>query len=261
MTMRASKTKSLNLSDLEHYMFTKNHIMNLCFNINERNKPRINKTNKNKINSTGIELSSFFIPKEKDTLFWCYYIIVNGIQSYEKLFDNTYKEEKEQKLAIVENLNKYKQIMKSNKWKKTEIESDLAFSNEISVKTFFAICAFSGKNIALLKNRCLYTMINTTSNNGDMEGITDSTPIEIIEFKDGRFGYHILDKDKKATMFKNYSGRFWIIDNISKPMFAASAYKLPQLQEIAEKLKIPIVNEKGKKMKKSELYNLIKLKL
>ena len=38
------------------------------------------------------------------------------------MFDNTYKEEKEQKLAIVENLNKYKQIMKSNKWKKTEIE-------------------------------------------------------------------------------------------------------------------------------------------
>ena len=52
-----------------------------------------------------------------------------------------------------------------------------------------------------------------------------------------------------------------MIDNIAKPISAQSNYKLPQLQEIADKLRIPIVNEKGKKLKKIELYNLIKQKI
>ena len=113
-----------------------------------KQKKEFNKT-KNKKND------DFFIPSEKDTLFWCYYIIINGIQSYEMLFHNTFKEEKQQKLNFIEKIRNFKDILKKYKFKRTEIENDIGYSQEISIKTFLAMCAIENKNICILKNRCL----------------------------------------------------------------------------------------------------------
>ena len=133
-----------NLSELQHYMFTKNHIMNLCFDYNEKSKKMINNLQINSVKNN--KKNDFFIPKEKDTLFWCYYIIVNGIQNYELLFDNTYKEEKQQKLNFIEKLRSFKDTLKKHKFKRTDIEGDIAYSNEISIITFLAMCAVENKN-------------------------------------------------------------------------------------------------------------------
>lgn len=228
-------------------MFTKNHIMNLCFEYN--NDKKLNKKVQN-INIVKSKKEDFFIPKEKDTLFWCYYIIVNGIQNYEMLFNNTYKEEKGQKLNFIEKMRNFKDILKKYKFKRTEVEADIAYSNEISVKTFLAMCAIENKNVCILKNRCLYTLIvNETSN------------IDIITLDNNRFGCYLLDENAKAKLFSEYTAKFWRIDNISKPIRGQSNYKLSQLQEIADKLRIPIVDENGKKLKKIDLYNLIKQKI
>ena len=43
---------------------------------------------------------------------------MNGIQNYELLFDNTYKEEKQQKLNFIEKLRNYKDILKKHKFKR-----------------------------------------------------------------------------------------------------------------------------------------------
>lgn len=242
--------RNFNLQDLEHYMFTKNHIMDLCFDINDNTK---NKKNKN-YQSAPIKkkkLSDFFIPKEKDTLFWCYYIIVNGIQNYELLFDNTYKEEKEQKLNFIEKLRNHKDILKKYKFKRSELETDIAYSSNISLKTFLAMCLVNNKNVCVLKDRCLYSLIvNETSN------------IDIVSMgNNNRFGCYLLEEKEKTQLFNEYTAKYWLIDNIVKPISAQSNYKLPQLQEIANKLRIPIINENGKKVKKVELYNLIKQKI
>jgi hypothetical protein len=236
------------IQDLEHYMFTKNHIMNLCFDYTIKEKPKqkkeFNKT-KNKKND------DFFIPSEKDTLFWCYYIIINGIQSYEMLFHNTFKEEKQQKLNFIEKIRNFKDILKKYKFKRTEIENDIGYSQEISIKTFLAMCAIENKNICILKNRCLYTLI-----------VNETSDINIIKMdNNNRFGCLLLDKKDKIKIFNEYTAKFWSIDNISKPIGAKSTYKLQQLQDIANKLRIPVVNENGKKLKKIDLYNLIKQKI
>ena len=240
--------KDYSLSDLEHYMFTKNHIMDLCFDFKD-NKIKTNKQNQS-LSIKKNKPSDFFIPKEKDTLFWCYFILVNGIQNYELLFNNTYKEEKQQKLNFIEKLRNYKDILKKYKFKRTELETDIAYSNEITLKTFLAMCAIENKNVCVLKGRCLYTLIvNETSN------------IDIITMDNNRYGCYLLEEKEKTALFNEYTAKYWMIDNIAKPISAQSNYKLPQLQEIADKLRIPIVNEKGKKLKKIELYNLIKQKI
>ena len=223
--------------------------MELCFDY---------KDNKNKSNNKYQPISSkknktndFFIPKEKDTLFWCYYIIVNGIQNYELLFDNTYKEEKQQKLNFIEKLRSFKDTLKKHKFKRTEIEGDIAYSNEISIITFLAMCAVENKNVCVLKGRCLYTLI-----------VNDTSSIDIITMDDNnRYGCFLLEEKEKTKLFNEYTAKYWMIDNIAKPISAQSSYKLVQLQDIADKLRIPIVNENGKKLKKIELYNLIKQKI
>ena len=112
------------------------------------------------------------------------------------------------------------------------------------------MCAIENKNVCVLKGRCLYTLIvNETSN------------IDIITMDNNRYGCYLLEEKEKTALFNEYTAKYWMIDNIAKPISAQSNYKLPQLQEIADKLRIPIVNEKGKKLKKIELYNLIKQKI
>jgi hypothetical protein len=238
-----------NLENLEHYMFTKNHIMELCFDYNDNKNKSTNKyqpisLKKNKTND-------FFIPKEKDTLFWCYYIIVNGIQNYEVLFGNTYKEEKQQKLNFIEKIRSYKDTLKKHKFKRTDIEADIAYSNEISLVTFLAMCAVENKNVCVLKGRCLYTLI-----------INNTSCIDIITMNNNnRYGCFLLEEKEKTKLFNEYTAKYWMIDNIAKPISAQSSYKLVQLQDIADKLRIPIVNENDKKLKKIELYKLIKQKI
>lgn len=237
-----------NLSELQHYMFTKNHIMNLCFEYNEKKEKRNNKLQNNFVKNN--KKNDFFIPKEKDSLFWCYFIIVNGIQNYELLFSNTYKEERQQKINFIEKLRNYKDILKKYKFKRTEIETDIAYSTTISIKTFLAMCAIENKNICVLKGRCLYTLI-----------VNESSNIDIITMDDNRFGCFLLEEKEKTSLFNEYTAKYWMIDNIAKPLAGQSSYKLHQLLEIADKLRIPIVNENGKKLKKIELYNLIKQKI
>lgn len=237
-----------NLSELQHYMFTKNHIMNLCFEYNEKKEKRNNTLQINFVKNN--KKNDFFIPKEKDSLFWCYFIIVNGIQNYELLFSNTYKEERQQKINFIEKLRNYKDILKKYKFKRTEIETDIAYSTTISIKTFLAMCAIENKNICVLKGRCLYTLI-----------VNESSNIDIITMDDNRFGCFLLEEKEKTSLFNEYTAKYWMIDNIAKPLAGQSSYKLHQLLEIADKLRIPIVNENGKKLKKIELYNLIKQKI
>ena len=50
---------------------------------------------------------------------------------------------------------------------------------------------------------------------------------------------------------------YYNIENIDKPLKAFSSYKLDDLYRIAEKLKITIYDEHGKKKKKQTLYENI----
>jgi hypothetical protein len=137
----------------------------------------------------------------------------------------TFKEEKEQKINFIERLRNHKDILKKNKFKKTELEADLAYSSSISLTTFFAMCAIEGINIAVLKNHCLYTLISNESSN-----------IELLQMKDNRYGYLILEKKEKQHKFNEFVTKYWRIDNLAKPLAGQSSYKLGQLQEIANKL-------------------------
>jgi len=60
-------------------------------------------------------------------------------------------------------------------------------------------------------------------------------------------------------MLESYKSNYWKIDNLNHPLKAMSAYTLSELQNIANKLSIPIKKD-DKRLIKQELYeNIIKI--
>ncbi len=237
---------TFDLKSLKHYMFTKNHIMDLCIDqkLKKMKAPKTNNTQKQKVKIT--DKDNIFIPIEKDKLFWCYYVLVNGLGNYQLLDNKRFKEEKEQKINLVEKLRAHKDLLKKNKWKRNAIEHDLVYNPVISIDTFMCICAISNINIAIVQKRCLYTL-------KDIEGL-----IKIVEMTDIGFGCYLLENEEIKKKYNDYCATFWRVENIQKPLAAISSYKIASLHDICNRLNLPLKTVDGKKLKKKDLYESIK---
>ena len=243
---------AFNISALRHYMFTRNHIMELM--ITESTTTMENSETKEQIIKSDVGETkadeNFLVPKELDKLFWCFYLMVNGLFKYEMLLGKTFEEEKAHKIQLVEELRGKKDLLKKYKWKRTVIENDLVNSKSISMNTFLCICAIKNINIVILKGRCLYVLRVDHDKNS-----------EIVTLGSAGYGYYICDEAVKSEMFNEYTSTYWVIDNFRKPLSAISSYKLSALQDICRKLDIETTDAAGKKLKKVQLYSLIKSKI
>jgi hypothetical protein len=240
-------TPTFNPKSLHHYMFTKKHMMKLYIDEQLKHiKKQQPKTEGKKIVSEN-ECQTFIVPQVKDKLFWCYYILMNGSINYLLLDTKKFKEEKEQKINLVEKLRSNKELLKKYKWKRNSIETDLVYSDEISIETFMCICAISNINVSIVKNRCLYTLEEEFD--GDCQ---------IVEHRPIGFGCYLLDKTEMDIKYNDFCTSFWKVENIKKPLSAISSYKIASLHDICNKLKLPLKNIDGKKLKKKDLYESIK---
>jgi hypothetical protein len=236
------------ISSLEINSLTNKNIRIYCKeieNINRDNflgKETIKKqdTYKNLQNNTTTEL---FIPKYRDKLFWCFYIIENGYMKYETIH-NAFITEKNNKIEICENLRKKKDIIKMLKIKKNILDNNLCNEEKISLLTFINLCRIFNYSFLILNGKIGYSNI-----------IKDSKDTFLI-LKDGvDYGLY-SDESKKTVKIKRALENNWIITNFKKPLKGISSYKIAELKEICNKLDINII-----KKKKKELYNLIQEKL
>ncbi len=93
------------------------------------NKIQAKKDDKSKNNQ------DFFIPDEKDSIFWCWFIFKYGFSEYEILKKNTFTTEKEYKINFIEKMRKGKHILKKLKMKLTDIEGNLSSEPNLSNKS------------------------------------------------------------------------------------------------------------------------------
>jgi hypothetical protein len=121
---------------------------------------------------------AYFTPKEKDELFWCYYVMKFGIQEYMYLRGNMFIAEKNIKIAAAEQIGKlpytnFKKIViktktsvkdqtsvkeqtskknqtsvKNQKKLKTykDIQQELVYADKISIETFLLLCQINELN-------------------------------------------------------------------------------------------------------------------
>jgi len=199
---------------------------------------------------TNIFNSSIFVPREQETLFWCYYIILNGEANYEMLNVKNSLIAKQIKINYVSKIRENKPVIKTYKFDTiTNIESNLANDNNISIKTVMSLCAIDKINLIFVSRKTYFELL-----------MNDSQPIYIIRELDNnskynkKYGFEIANE----ASLQNIRTTLYKIDNLDKPIKALSSYKVKDLTDICEKLAIKIHKDDTTKNKtKNELYESI----
>jgi hypothetical protein len=237
------------MKKLQDYMLDEANIKKaLEMKIGSTNRPVSNKET-NKVIYEDKELKTklkpaLFIPREKDTLFWCFYLMKYGDVKYEMLEHKNILTEKNLKIEYVEKIRNEKQTVKTYKFATlTHVENNLANENQLDIKTFLTLCAVENLNVLFVKNKTYYELL-----------MNDSNELHTIHLlQNYKYGHEINPtgaEQIKTTLYK--------LDNIDKPIKSMSGYKLSELVEICEKLAIDIVNKDTNKSKnKKELYEAI----
>lgn len=173
-----------------------------------------------------------------DSLFWCFFIILNGRHEYE--INSSFKREKEFKIQSIEKLRNIKSELKAFKLRLNEIEDELLNQTKISIKTLFALCLLHKINILYVWNRKYFEIINNADEN-----------INVIlnENKEDKI---IYDMDLEKINY--YRENYLCIENINKQIKSITGYTHKELLAIAHKLDIQDIT--SKKTKK-EIYEKI----
>lgn len=228
---------------LHDYMLNENTI-NRCINIGINNNFKKIQERSNRIfeQKTFKEKCSTFTPIQKDSLFWCFYILKYGENNYEMLDNINIVLEKKLKIDYVEKIRKEKQIVKSYKFATlTHLENQLANEEKIDLNTFFTLCVIENINILYVCKKTYFELL------------MNDDKIHIIHRLDNysKYGYEGIDQQKielyRSTLFK--------VDSVEKPIKSISSYKVSELVEFCSKLGIEIyVKDTNKNKSKKDLY-------
>ena len=215
--------------------------------INKQNNPISSINNKeNEIKKQSIN-DTIFVPKEQDSLFWCYYIISSGESNYEMINVRNSLVAKQIKINYVNKIRMNKQTIKTYKFDTiTNIESNLAIDNNINIKSVMSLFAIDKINVIFISRKTYYELL-----------MNDTEPINIIKELENqskyskKYGFEIANENSleqiRTTLFK--------LETLDKPIKALSSYKVQDLINICNKLAIEIKHiDTGKNKTKNELY-------
>ena len=126
----------------------------------------------------------------------------------------------------------------------------MANDKYISIKTFMALCIIENKQILLVDGRKIYT--NNDKNDNDK--------VHIVHRNSKTLEHYIeLESDVKIT---DYLDSYYVMDSFTAKLKSISAYTIPELSVIANKLDINLEKIKndltGKsKLTKKDIYEIL----
>lgn len=195
------------------------------------------------------------IPTQKDTLFWCFYIMKHGLHAYNTIGNKHFQIEQQEKIAAIELLRTKKEVLKEYKIKPfTSIESDLTPGNTINIKTFFALAiCYDLRAVYIYKNTYIDNF-NNVNNNANDNGFV---PHMIQWTRPNEYAFVYDPTQWSSICLTKYK---W--QSIDKPVGAAALYKITEILELFNKLQIPTNNTNTafnltKNPTKKEMYDAI----
>ena len=284
MIKQTVNNKSNIIIDLQDYMFTSTnidrytkHMIKISESIVLRPKSSLkyieNTVNKRQSNEEKLALleeknknkcevkrkkETMYRPKQKDSLFWCFYILKHGFSNYEMEINNQYfVVEKNEKFKYIDLLRKNKDLLKIHKIKPlTELEDDLANKDKISIKTFFALCILEGINVLLVNKRKIYELLSCD--------IDEKHPINIVH-RNSELYEHSIELDVTEEIIKKYRETYYKMSSFDATLKSMGSYKLEELTDLCKKLDINIdecnnKKEGKQKITKKDIYELLVLK-
>jgi len=243
------------INDLQYYMFTVKNL-EIFNNINNNQINNSNKINNNnqitKLKETIkdnklIIKNDRFLPKQMDTLFWCFFVMKYGNSAYENIniSNQFFIKEKEEKFKYIDIVRKEKDILKINKIRPlSEVEDDLANKNKISLKTFIALCLIEKINVIIVNKRKIFDSNNNDSNN-----------IFVLHKLNDNEDKYYIDLAVTNEQIIEYREKYYKLDSFEPSLKAMSSYKLEDLYELSKKLGIELVlSADKKKLCKKDIY-------
>ena len=201
------------------------------------------------------KFEEFFIPEQKDSIFWCWIIFKFGLGKYIVLKDNTFTTEKTHKINFIEKIRKNKKNLKLlRRFKKiSDIESNLANENFLLLQTLEIMLYVEKYNFIFMNDKIYYENISWSEN---------KTCIIKYFINSEKYGI-FLENNEKVTTYKN---KLFNVENITKPIKSISSYKAQDIKDICNKLNINIMKTPTKCKNKKRIIstdlskNNIKLK-
>ena len=168
----------------------------------------------------------FYITREKDKLFWAFYIILNGEDAY-KYLKTKFVTEKEIKIGAVEKMRKLPNVFKQHKLNKVRIENELSGDVPLTLEGFYGLCIIYNISAIFMKKNCYC----------ELYGLGDSSVTHIIEEVEGGLGIHVF-KTKAASLdyAKEVRESKWQMENVLTPIKSISSYTHAELLEIYNKV-------------------------
>ena len=226
------------INGFSKHMLTLKNMSNISIITNEimSNKPNIVVPKKNMTT-----VNDIFFPKQRDQLFWCFYVILHGQIEYD-ILTSFFTLEKETKYKWIEVFRGRKELFKPIKVSRNVVEDELANAKAITMATVKALCHLNDVNVFYVDDKKYYE-ITTNS----------EKPFYLIEKVDGRYG---LKEKIPIEKVEYYREHYWKLENLDKPLKAVSSYKASELKDICKRLHIESLN-----LTKPKMYEKILSKL
>lgn len=222
------------LLDLQEYMINKEVYISISTpNINPK------QIKKNEKKTERIE------PRYHDSLFWCFFIAKYGEFEYNQVGNHSFTKEKEIKIDNIEKIKKDSALLKNYKLSKIKIETDLLNSKKIELASLYALCLYNNINVIYIKNNCYYQLFSN-----------ELDEIHVIITENKRTSCEI-NVSKLRT--KEIYDKFYLAENINKPIRAISNYKLSELSNIAKYFRIKLTYDSGRNKTKKDIYEAIQI--
>ena len=157
--------------------------------------------------------------------------------------------EQEFKIQIIEKIKNMKDLLKIHKIKKLTVEDELLNSNKIGISTLMLFMFLDKKNVLIIKKNCYFKIIYDY----------DNTDIDLKNYYiifSSQDGFYI-DKSITNNYLKDKIENSFLLENYDKPLKSISCYKLQEIQNIANLLKINLLSSCGKNKTKQNLYSEI----
>ncbi len=191
-----------------------------------------------------------FTPGQRDTLFWCFYIMQNGRFAYETVKDKSFVEEKRVKIELVTELRaadlKFLAAQSgcTLKWKKQQLEEELVTAKRISLKTFLCLCALHRHKVCVVLGRMVQSLEGTGT-------------AQIVQATGERYGVDLSDTAVREKKCSELREGLWTVTDVTRPLRALSGYKVAELRDICKKLCLACVGAEGKAYTKKRMYAAI----
>lgn len=204
------------------------------------------KTKKEVINTD--QDANYFIPTQKDSLFWCLYTAMYSQGEYNAIHRNYGLRKMELNQTILDNLKEnthlFKQVNhKFTKTAVTELLTDSSINQQsTSLVNVYAYLCFYKMNVYIInKEKQSY-----------LPFIFDSEMPTYFIYVDSFKQYKLQLEPVSPSQIEKIENKFVCLEGIHKSLKSASAYKIADLTLIMEKLNLPTSG-----MKKNDMYETI----